>query len=108
MTIFNDRERGFEQMFVQEEETRFKAVAKRDKLIGLWAAEQMGLIGEAASRYAERLMESVVASPTDEAIVSRIHADFEIGGVAVSDDQIRDKMQELLGLAFTQVRSAAS
>jgi hypothetical protein len=108
MTTFDDRERGFEQMFAHEEETRFKAIAKRNKLIGLWAADELSLTGEAASRYAEGLRQSVVASHTDEAIVRRIRADFETGGIAVADDQIREKMNELLGVALVQVRATAS
>lgn len=107
MTLFDDRERGFEQMFVHEQEIRFKAIAKRNKLIGLWAAEQMGLTGEAGAHYAERLRQSMVAAQTDEATVRRIRADFETSGVDILDDEIRDKMQELLGVAWVQVRASS-
>ncbi|MBF9232401.1 DUF1476 domain-containing protein [Microvirga alba] len=107
MTIFENRERGFEQMFAHEEETRFRALARRDRLIGLWAAAQLGLTGEQASAYADGMRQSAVSSHADEAIVQKIRTDFEANGIARSDDQIREKMAELLGTALAQVRSEA-
>ena len=105
MTMFDERERAFEQMFVHDEEARFRALARRNKLLGQWAAEQLGLSGERASAYIDEIKSSVVAAVVDEALVQRIRADFETAGVSWSEDQIREKMAELMAKAMIQVRS---
>jgi hypothetical protein len=105
MTTFDARERAFEQMFVHDEEARFRALARRNKLLGQWAAEQLGLSGEKASIYVDEIRTGVVAAVVDERLVERIRADFERNGVSWSEDQIREKMAELMAQAMIQVRS---
>lgn len=107
MTLFNDRERAFEQMFVHDEEARFRALAKRNRLLGRWAAAQLGLRGEAADTYANEISMSVVASVIDESLVEKLRADFDAGGVPVSDDRIRQRMAEALAEATADVRTTA-
>ncbi len=107
MSLFNDRERAFEQMFVHDEEARFRALAKRNRLLGQWAAAQLGLTGEAADAYVREISRSVVASVVDEPLVEKLRADFEAGGVPISDDQIRMRMSETLAEATMTVRSTA-
>lgn len=106
MTLFNERERAFEQMFAHDEEARFRALAKRNRLLGRWAAAQLGLTGERADAYADGIGRSVAAAVVDESLVERIRADFEAGGLGRSADQIREKMAELMAEAIAQVRSA--
>lgn len=105
MTLFNDRERAFEQMFVHDEEARFRALARRNKLLGQWAAEKLGLRGEKSDSYVNEVGKSVVAAVVDESLVERIRRDFEANGIDQSDDQIREKMAELMATAIAQVRS---
>ncbi len=105
MTLFNDRERAFEQMFVHDEEARFRALARRNKLLGQWAAEKLGLKGEEANDYVSEIGKSVVAAVVDESLVEKLRTDFEAKDIDQSDDQIREKMAELMAAAILQVRS---
>ncbi|WP_114948145.1 DUF1476 domain-containing protein [Microvirga calopogonii] len=106
MTLFQDRERAFEQAFVHDEEARFRALARRNKLLGQWAATQLGLRGEKADSYVNEISSSLVARVVDEGLVEKLRADFEANGVNQSGDQIREKMAELMATAVTQVRSS--
>jgi hypothetical protein len=109
MTTFDDREQAFERMFVHDEEMRFKALARRNKVLGQWAAEQMGLSRQEASAYAEEIRRnSIVAAQGDEQVVRKLRQDIESAGMRVSDEQIREKMNELLARAVTQIRSGAA
>ena len=105
MTTFDRREEGFEKKFALDEEQKFRAAARRNRLLGLWVAEQLGLSGDAASSYAKE----VVAVDFEEAgsgdVVRKVTADLSAKGVAISSDQLRAKMDELTALAVTQVRS---
>lgn len=107
MTLFDDRERAFEQMFVHDEEARFRALARRNKLLGQWAATQLGLSGEKAETYVNEISGSLVARVIDESLVEKLRVDFEANGVDQSDTQIREKMSELMTAAVAQVRSSA-
>ena len=107
MTLFEDRERAFEQMFVHDEEARFRALARRNKLLGQWAVTQLGLTGQKADAYINEISRSLVARVVDEGLVAKLRADFETNGVSQSDEQIREKMSELMAQAVTQVRSSA-
>jgi hypothetical protein len=105
MTGFDKREESFEKKFAHDEELRFKAVARRDKLLGLWAAELLGLTGAAAETYAKDVVAANVDLPGEESIFRKIRRDFDAKGVAQSDHQIRRTMDELLATATAQVRS---
>ena len=107
MTLFQDREQAFEQMFVHDEEARFRALARRNKLLGQWAATQLGLKGGEADAYAAEISGSLVARVVDEGLVERFRADFAAHGVSQSDDQIRQKMSELMATAVSQVQSSS-
>jgi hypothetical protein len=107
MTLFEARERAFEQMFVHDEEARFRALARRNKLLGQWAASQLGLTGGEAGAYVSEISRSLVARVVDEGLVEKLRTDFAAHGVNQSDDQIREKMSELMAAAVTEVRSSA-
>lgn len=107
MTLFEDRERAFEQMFVHDEEARFRALARRNKLLGQWAATQLGLTGQKADAYVNEISRSLMARVVDESLVEKLRADFEANGVNQSDEQIREKMSELMAAAINQVRTNA-
>jgi hypothetical protein len=105
MTTFDKREEGFEKRFALDEEQKFKAEARRNKLLGLWAAEKLGLSGDEATAYARE----VVAADFDEAahagMVRKIATDLAARGVTVTEPQIHAKMAELMAQAAAQVKA---
>ena len=107
MTLFDNRERAFEQMFVHDEEARFRALVKRNKLLGEWATTQLGLTGEKADAYVNDISRSLVGGVVDEGLVEKLRSDFAAHGINQSEDQIREKMAELMAVGATQVRSSA-
>jgi hypothetical protein len=100
---FRDREKAFESKWAHDEEMRFKIIARRNKLLGLWAAEQMGISGDEASEYARAVVRADFEEPGEEDVFRKIHKDFGAKGVARSDHAIRVKMEELLVTATDQV-----
>ena len=107
MTTFEDREKGFERKFAHDEELKFKATARRNRLIGLWAAEKMGLTGDEAQAYAREVIKADLAEPGDEDVFRKIRRDFDGKGIAQSDHQIRRKMADLMGEAVGQIETEA-
>src|SRR2546423_15719757 len=100
---FEDREKGYEAKWAHDEDLRFRTVARRNKLLGLWAAAQFGLIGPAAESYAHELLSLEVRGGRDEDIARKLHEDFASRGIAVSDHAIARKMEEVLVEAAEQV-----
>ena len=107
MTTFDKREEGFERKFALDEETRFRAEARRNKLLGLWAADKMGLTGADAEAYAKAVVQADFAEAGDEDVFRKIRADFDAKKVDQSDHQIRRTMDEMRALAFEQLRGEA-
>jgi hypothetical protein len=107
MTSFEDREKGYERKFAHDEELRFRATARRNKLLGLWAAEQMGITGDAAQAYAREVIKADLEIPGDDDVFRKIRRDFDAKGVAQSDHQIRRKMADLMGVAVGQIEAEA-
>jgi hypothetical protein len=105
MTTFDKREEGFEQKFAHDEELRFKATARRNKLVGLWAAEKLGLAGAAAETYAKDVVAADFEHPGSEDVVGKLRKDFDAKGVAASDVEIRQVMNELLAKAAAQIQA---
>ncbi|MDQ0504382.1 DUF1476 domain-containing protein [Xanthobacter agilis] len=105
MTTFDKREEGFEKRFALDEETRFKALARRNKKLGLWAAEKLGLSGEAAEAYAKEVVVADLEEAGDEDVFRKLRTDFDAKGVVVSDHQIRRNMDEFLAAAATEMKA---
>ena len=105
MTTFDKREEGYERKFAHDEELRFKATARRNKLLGLWAAEKLGLQGIEADTYAKTVVKADLTEAGDEDVFRKIRSDFDAKGVAQSDHQIRRTMNELLAKAVEQIQS---
>ena len=105
MTTFEEREKGFERKFVHDEELKFKATARRNKLLGLWAAEKLGLAGDAAQSYAREVIKADLAEPGDEDVFRKLRTDFDAKGVAESDHQIRRMMDEMMSQAVAQIEA---
>ncbi len=102
MTTFDKREEGFEKKFAIDEELKFKTAARRNRLLGLWAAEKLGLAGDAAAAYARETVASAFAEGGEKAVVARITSDLSAKGV--TEDAVRAQMIELLAQAIVQVR----
>lgn len=103
MTSFGDREKGFEKKFALDEELRFKSTARRNKLLGLWAAEKMGLSDDEAQGYAREVVKADLEGPGEEDVFRKIRAGFDDKGVDQSDHQIRRAMAETMAEAVRQV-----
>ncbi|WDZ78422.1 DUF1476 domain-containing protein [Ensifer adhaerens] len=103
MTTMQDREKAFEAKFALDEELKFKAEARRNKLVGLWAA---GLLGKTdADAYANEVVAADFEEAGHEDVVRKIKADFDAAGVAQTEEQIRLRMLELLGEAVQQIQN---
>jgi len=103
MTTFDKREEGFERKFALDEELKFKAEARRNRLLGLWAAEKLGIAGEAATAYAKEAVAGPFAEAGDSAVIARVASDLKAKGVA--EDDIRSRMTELMAQAIAQVKA---
>ena len=105
MTTFDKREEGFEKKFAHDEELRFKANARRNKLLGLWAAEKMGLSGPAADAYAKEVVVADFEEAGDDDVFRKVRKDFDAKSVAQSDQDIRKAMIDLMGQAIEQIKA---
>jgi hypothetical protein len=105
MTTFDKREEGFEQKFAHDEALRFKATARRNKLLGLWAAEKLGLTGDAAESYAKDVVASDFEEPGDHDVFRKVRKDFDAKGVTTSDTELRAVMNELMAKAAAQIQA---
>lgn len=105
MTTFDKREEGFEKKFAHDEELRFKANARRNKLLGLWAAEKMGLAGPAADAYAKEVVVADFEEAGDDDVFRKVRKDFDAKGVAQSDQDIRKTMIDLMAQAIDQIKT---
>ncbi len=105
MTTFDKREEGFEKKFALDEELRFKAMARRNKLLGLWAAEKLGLSGAAADDYAKSVVRVDFEEAGEEDVFRKVRADFDAKKVDQSDHQIRRTMDELMQTAVGQLKA---
>ncbi|MFO0990083.1 MAG: DUF1476 domain-containing protein [Alphaproteobacteria bacterium] len=103
MATFDEREKGFEKKFEKDQELQFKAQARRNRLLGQWAAELMGLKGEAADAYAKDVVKADFEKPGEDDVFDKIMGDFKAKGVAQSEHQVRRKMDDLLGVARHQI-----
>ena len=103
MSQFDDRERAFERKFAHDAEMQFRAEARRNKLLGLWAAEKMGRTGSDAEAYAREVIAADFQEAGDEDVYRKLSGDLEAAGAPVEEKAIRAKMQELLALAKAQL-----
>ncbi len=105
MTTFDKREEGFEKKFVIDEEQKFKAEARRNKLLGVWVAEKLGMSGDEANAYAREVVAAEFGDGRDADVVRKVMGDLGAKGVAVTEEQIREKMDELMAQAIMQVKA---
>jgi hypothetical protein len=106
MTTFDKRKDAYESKFARDEELKFKATARRNKLLGLWAAEKLGKTGADAEAYAREVIRSDMEEAGDNDVFRKVRRDFDAAGVQQSDHQIRRTMEELMAEAVAQIESA--
>lgn len=103
MSTFDDRERGEEARYAMNEEQQFKVMARRNKLLGMWAADLLGLTGLDAEAYAKSVVLSDLEETGDEDVFRKVRADFDKAAISRSDSQIREQMAQLLPIAREQI-----
>ncbi len=105
MDTFDKREEGFERKFARDQELQFKAMARRNKLLGLWAAGLMGKAGDEAAAYAREVVKADFEEAGDQDVFRKVRADFDANDIAQSDHQLRRQMDELLETAIKQIET---
>ncbi|MFL6809746.1 MAG: DUF1476 domain-containing protein [Bradyrhizobium canariense] len=105
MTTFDKREEAFERQFAHDEELKFKAEARRNRLLGLWAAEKLGKSGADADAYAKEVVAADFEEAGDADVLHKVLGDLTAKGTAATEAEIREKMSELLAIAVAQVKA---
>ena len=103
MNSFDDRKRGEEAKYAMDEQTEFKVMARRNTLLGLWAADLMGLTGSDADAYAKQVRIADLEEAGDDDVFRKVRGDFDTKGIDRTDTQIREQMAELLAVAREQI-----
>jgi hypothetical protein len=106
MTTFDKREEAFEKRFSLDEEQKFKANARRNRLLGLWVADKLGMSGDAAAAYAREVVTSEFDAGS-AGVVRKVMADLSASGIVLAEDELRARMNELMTLAVAQVKAEA-
>jgi hypothetical protein len=108
MSTLKDREKGFERKFAHDEEMKFKAEARRNRLLGVWAAGKLGITdADEAKSYAQQVVFADFAEKGDEDVLRKVRGDFKAKGITVSDEEIRRQMTQLLAEAKAQLMDEA-
>jgi hypothetical protein len=105
MSTFDKRQEGFEKKFALDEEQKFKALARRNRLLGMWAAEKLGVTGDAAIAYAKEVVASDFEEAGDADVVRKVLGDLTAKGIAITEPELRVKMDELMATAAIQVKA---
>ena len=103
MTTFEDREQGYERKFTHDQELRFKVSARRNRLLGLWAAEKLGLRGDAAEAYAKEVVMADFDKPGDDDVLDKVLKDLTAKGVPATSATVRTEMERLSAVARDQL-----
>ena len=105
MTTFDKREEGFEKKFAHDEELRFKAMARRNKHLGQWAAQKLGISGGEADAYAKSVVVADFEHPGEDDVFNKVRKDFDAKGLKISDQEIRTAMNDLLAKAVDEIKT---
>jgi hypothetical protein len=105
MSTFDKREEGFEKKYALDEEQKFKAEARRNRLLGMWVAEKLGITGDAATAYAKEVVAADFEEAGDGDVVRKVIGDLTAKGVAITEPELRVKMDELMATAVAQVKA---
>lgn len=103
MTTFDDREKAFEKKFAHDQDLRFRAESRRNKLLAEWAAAKLGIAGSALEDYVKAVRRADLAQKGDDDVVLKLRQDFDAKGVQVTDAEIRKALSEFLAQAVAQI-----
>ncbi len=106
MTTFDKREQDFEKKFAHDEELRFRATARRNKMLGMWAAEKLGLKGAEADSYAKEVVLSDFEEAAEHDVFRKLRKDFDDRKVPLTDKELRGAMNDLMEQAIAQVKAS--
>jgi hypothetical protein len=107
MTTFDKREEAFEKKYVIDEELKFKAEARRNRLLGLWVAEKLGMSGAEAQAYARGVIEAEFSEGHDAGVIRKVMGDLAAKGASIDEREIRAKMDEWMAQSIAQVKAGA-
>jgi len=105
MSTFNEREDAFEKQFALDEELRFKATARRNKLLGLWAAERLGKTGPDADAYAKSIVLADFNEPGDGDVIRKVHQDLAAAGQPSDEAALKSKLGQLMARAIEEIKA---
>ncbi len=105
MSTFQEREEGFEKQFALDEELRFKALARRNKLLGLWAAERLGKTGAEAQEYAKSVVLADFHEPGDADVIRKVREDLDGAGKSVDAGELSLKLGQLMARAIEEIKA---
>lgn len=108
MTTFDEREKGFEKKFAHDQDLKFKAESRRNKMIGEWAAAKLGMSGAAVEDYVKAVRRADFEEAGDDDVFRKVRKDFDEKGVAISDGDLRKTMDEFLAQAVAAIESGKS
>jgi hypothetical protein len=108
MTTFDEREKGYEKKFALDQDLKFRAESRRNKMLAEWAAEKLGITGEAVEEYVKAVRKADLAEKGDEDVLRKVKQDFADKGVAVDEAEIRAKLGEFLAKAVTEIEATKS
>jgi hypothetical protein len=106
MTTFDDREKAYEKKFALDQDLRFKAESRRNKMLAEWAAEKLGITGSDVEEYVKAVRKADLIEKGDDDVLRKVKQDFAAKGVAVDDAEIRRTMDELLAKAVTEIEAS--
>jgi hypothetical protein len=107
MSTFDKRQEGFEKKFAHDEELKFKAEARRNRLLGMWAADKLGLSGDAATAYAKDVVAADFEEAGDGDVVRKVRTDFDAKKIELTDNEIRQKMDQFFAEAVAQLKAGS-
>ncbi|MGE8942513.1 DUF1476 domain-containing protein [Leptospira interrogans] len=106
MTTFDERQKGFEKKFAHDQDLKFKAESRRNKMLGEWAAAKLGITGSDVDDYVKAVRKADLAQKGDEDVLKKLHDDFAAKGVSISDQEIRSTMDGFLAKAVQDIEGA--
>ena len=105
MALFDDRQKGEENRFARDEDLRFRITSRRNRLLGLWLAEELGRTGESAEAYAREVIEADFERPGDDDVIEKVMADIHKAGLDIDEHKVRARLKALEQEAASQIRS---
>ncbi len=105
MSAFEDRKKGYEAKFARDAELKFKAESRRNKMLGEWAAAQLGKSGDDVAAYVKDVRRADFEEAGDDDVFRKVRSDFDAAGVSISDDDLRAKMDQFLADAVTAIEN---